>query len=131
MKKSKLPDWITFIGIVLLLLGVYASIRTVINMTLFEKYPTEGVISLNFSGQAPYSQKESDCTYPQLYYMPDGRTTRPPSADEISVQKEQQQNCLASVAQARQNAKNNDIAQSLMFLFLGTGILVSRKIFFK
>lgn len=131
MKESKTHAWITFIGVILFLVGVYAAVRTGINLTLFDKYPQTGVITLNFSGTPPYYQREQDCSYPRAYYSADGRITRQPTLEEKEQEKRDTQSCLEGVAEARQTAKINDISQSLLLLFLGVGVLVARKIFFK
>ncbi|QQG44156.1 MAG: hypothetical protein HYW86_04845 [Candidatus Roizmanbacteria bacterium] len=128
--KSKMNAWITFIGVVLLLIGIYASVKTVVNLTLFEKYPQTGVLSINFFGAPTYYQREQDCLYPQTYYTPDGQKTRQPNEEEKTREKNQQKICVEGVKEQRQTAKINDISQSLLFLFLGAGVLAARKIFF-
>jgi hypothetical protein len=129
--ESRVNSWITFIGVMLLLLGIYGSVRTVINMYAFDKYPQGGVLSINLSGQPPYFQKETDCNYPPTpSYAPDGKMI-PPSAEQAKIDAQNKANCLASVKDTREQAKVNDISQSLLFLFLGIGVLVSRRFFFK
>ncbi len=128
---SKTNTWITFIGVILLLIGIYASVRTVINLKAFERYPQEGVVSFSFGGQPAYYQREEDCSYPRTYYDVTGQKTRPPTDEEKEQEKRDQKNCLSSVKDARERAKVNDISQSLLFLFLGVGVLTTRKIFFK
>lgn len=116
-------SWVLFIGVVLLLLGAFGTLRTAANLILFQKYPTSGV--LNFSFVPTYSARESDCYYvPTPTYDPSGKPI-PDSEDKTS--KLQQENCLRGMAEERQNAKVNDISKSLLFLFLGLGILGSTK----
>ncbi len=122
--------WITFIGLILVLVGLYASARTVINLVAFEKYPQGGVLAFNFSGMTQYYQQERDCTYPQTYYG-DGGKPRAATEDEQRNEQKQKENCLDGVKDTRNQAKINDISQSLLFLFLGLGVLATRKIFFK
>ena len=129
--KSKAPIWITFIGLILVLIGLYATARTAINLVAFEKYPQGGVLPANFSGVPQYFSQERDCNYVQTYFTADGKTTREPKAKEKEDEKKQQQNCLEGVKDSLSQAKINDISQSLLFLFLGLGVLASRKIFFK
>ncbi len=125
-------QWITFIGFILLLVGIYGSVRTAINLLAFDKYPQGGVIHFDVFNN-PYVtmpvQREQDCTYPGLYYKEDGRTTRPPTEEEKNQEKTNQQNCLDSVKESRNRAKIDDISQSLLFLFLGAGVLSSKRIF--
>ena len=74
-KKSKSNSFISLIGLLLLLLGIYMTVRTCTNFIFFKKYPTTGVmptISL-YGGGMPYSQREEDCyMYPQVYFKTDG-----------------------------------------------------------
>ncbi len=132
-----------FIGVVLLLIGIYGALRTVINMVAFEKYPQTGVIgAVPWSGiqPAPSYQREQDCetSYvytPQLFYEKDGVTSRTPNADEKLQMEQQKQlndtqlkNCISGVKEARDVAKINDITQSLLLLFLGGSVLLYRRI---
>ena len=121
--------WITFIGTVLLLVGIYAGLKTTINLKVFDKYPLNGVLSFNFTGVQPSTTQEKDCFYTPLYYTADNKTTRLATKEEKDQEKNQQENCVAGVKDARENSKVNDISQSLLFLFLGTGLLISKKIF--
>lgn len=142
VKKSdnKPNAWITFIGFLLLLTGVYASMRTAINFAVFPKYPTVSVLSFGMS--TIYGPREEDCiVYP------------PPFTDEITISsetsvmeskqiveekkkmaedqaKKQQEACISATVQARNQTKVNDISQSLLFLFLGGGVLLVRKYLF-
>lgn len=127
---KKLPAWITFISLVLLLIGIYGTARTLINLKFFEKYPTEGILTVPWS-MPVYPQREQDCNYPQLYYQADGRTTRAATAEEKANETITLKNCLEGISEARNKAKINDISQSLLFLLLGTGLLAGRKIFFR
>lgn len=129
MKNATAPAWVTFIGLLLLLIGLYASGRTLVNLLLFAKYPTYGVLSLNFSGIASYGPNEEDCLRAQNFFDPSGQT-RPASNEEKSRQNQDQETCLSSVREARRASKVNDIAQTVLFLFLGLGTLFSRKFFF-
>ena len=126
VNDSKVSSWVLFIGIMLLLIGIYAAGRTAINLAFFQKYPQGGVLSININGVPPYYQKESDCLYPSTY-VDDTKTQEQRMTDE----KKQQEICLSNVSDERERAKINDISQSMLFLFLGAGILISKKIFFK
>lgn len=129
--ESRAPTWFTFIGLMLVLIGLYASARTGVNLFAFEKYPQGGVLSFSFGGMpAPYFQQEKDCGYPMTYFDNAGKV-RQGTPEEKSNEKMQKQQCIDSVIEARNQAKINDISQSLLFLFLGVGVLVTRKIFFK
>lgn len=124
--KSKAPAWITFAGVVLFLVGLYLAGRTAVNFLLFTRYPTSGVFPINTGSPVSY-QKEEDCDFSYYPQNPDRLLTDEEFAKEQMAQNEL---CLASVREGRNQAKANDISQSLFFLFLGAGILASRKTFF-
>lgn len=128
-QNSSQHTWIAFVSVVLLLLGIYGSARTLINLYAYEKYPPQGVFSMPFMGGPYYGPNENDCLM-----MP------PPIGDPTLVgmsaqeKKDYAQNmkdsCLLSAKQARDNAKTSDVSQSMLFLFMGAGILVAKKFFF-
>lgn len=128
--ESRVYPWVTFIAIVLLLLGIFGAVRTAINMMAFEKYPSTGVYAFSFMMPGFYGPREQDCTYPQPYFTPDGKS-RTPSKEEKEQEKIMKQNCLDGVREAREQAKINDMSQSALFLTLGLGLLVTRKRFFR
>ena len=76
----------------------------------------------------PYYQRASVCTQTQPYYGQDGNI-RQPNAEEQKQQNMTQENCLKGVTDAQQQAKVNDIGASAFFLFLGLGVLFSRRFF--
>lgn len=135
MPRKKLQGgaytWVSFIGLLLLLIGIYATVRTAINLAVFEKYPLGGALSINFSGgPAFYGPREEDCLLmpPAPYLYEEGNSLS--SSEEAMVkqkEKEQQQSCINSAKEARDQAKVNDISQSLLFLFLGAGVLITRR----
>ncbi len=116
----------------MLLIGVFAAIRTVANIYVFPTaYPQAGALALSLGGQQPYYQKESDCNYPPTpSYDPAGKMIAP-SAEQTKIDGQNKANCLAGVKDSREQAKVNDIATSAMFLFVGFGLLVMRRFFFK
>ncbi|OGK19999.1 hypothetical protein A2866_06335 [Candidatus Roizmanbacteria bacterium RIFCSPHIGHO2_01_FULL_39_8] len=118
MKRGKDSySFLTTLAVLLLLLGIFASARTIVNFLLFSKYPTTGVITLNFSGVPTYSgPREDDCESISSY--PGDQS----SAASIKMQKD---SCLSSVRDTREAAKTNDISTSVMFLFLGGGLLAA------
>lgn len=128
-KKSKVNSFISLLGLILLLLGIFMSVKTGINLAFFDKYPTMGSTSLApiFFGGMPYSQREEDCMiYPQIYTKMSGEP-RAATEDEKKMEEVQKQSCINSVIQARETAKINDISTSLLFLFLGLGVLIGRR----
>ena len=121
-------DLILILGVIFFIIGLYGLVRVSVNMLALEKYPTSGVYSFGFFNAAPYyEQRESDCMYPMVYYKPDNMTTREPTKEEKERDENQQKVCLEGISQSRATSKADDIAQSLLFLFLGGGVLVSRR----
>lgn len=141
-QNKKQNQWLTFIGIILLLAGVYGIARTSINLLAFEKYPQEGVYpalpffsSTSYMAPMPYS-REGDCiaNYSIIYptYDSNGRPVTMSEKEKAEAQKNldiQKQNCLDGVKESRERSKINDISQSLLMLFLGAGVVAARKIF--
>lgn len=130
LMNSSVHSWVTFIGVILLLLGIFGLTRTFINLLAFEKYPTAGVINISFIDGAPgYNVRESDCFFiPTPTYDPSGN----PIFDSNDPQSQlQQENCLKGQEEDRKNAKANDFSKSVLFLFLGLGTLVTTKFLFK
>lgn len=121
--NQAVKSWILFIGLVLLLLGIFGSLQTTINLLFLEKYPTNGVLNIGFTPS--YYPRESDCFYPPApTFDPSGN---PVQTFDNPSSKLQQETCLAGIAEDRQNAKANDISKSFLFLILGLGILTSPK----
>ncbi len=122
--ENKFPYLVSVLALIFLLVGIFGSVRTALNVYLFEKYPNTGVLSFNNNN---YMQKEEDCTpYPMQYFDNNGQP-RSASEDEKKSAQEQKDICLSSVQKSRENAKINDIGISLFFLFLGAGIFVGKK----
>jgi|GEM_PF-2739816 len=133
-----------FIGVLLLLLGLYGTLKTVVNLVVFDRYPQEGVYKLPFTQPEYYApaQREQDCAsnyayMPQMYYDVNG-TVRPATAAELesevlykAQQEVSEQNCVTGVEEARKMAMVNDISQSLIFLLLAVGILTFGRVFRK
>ncbi len=118
-----------FIAAMLLLIGIYSIVRIGINLAMYNKYPTVGVLNLNFFGPPYIPQRDEDCLNPMSYYTNDGKL-RPGTEDELVNEKNQQQICLNSVKAARETTKANDINTALFFVFMGGGFLIVKKFFF-
>ncbi|HEY4512072.1 MAG TPA: hypothetical protein VJH63_00215 [Candidatus Paceibacterota bacterium] len=154
--NKRSSQWMVFIGVVLLLFGIYGLARTCINIFAFEKYPQEGVYPpfpfFQSAAQIPYyAGREEDCIANYVYYptpylsypgLPHDIVNSPdapplPSAEELKKNEElvkiqnemQKQNCLSGIKEAREKARVNDLSQSVLFLFLGAGVLIARRIF--
>lgn len=120
--EHKFAYFVSVLALIFVLLGIYGSARTVLNFSLFEKYPTGGVLSFNNY----YGEREEDCSYPMPYFDMEGKP-RTATEDEARMAAEQKEVCLTRVAKARETAKVNDISVSLFYLFLGVGIFVGKR----
>lgn len=115
-------SFVPFVAVVFLLLGVYVGLRTGLNILTMKKYPTVGVLSGVNPFFPPYFQREEDCYYPGPY---------PSTEADKKMQAEQEKRCLDGVQAARDLAKANDINTSVLFLFLGAGLLISKRFILK
>jgi hypothetical protein len=124
-------NWVTFLGIFMLLIGLFATVRTVVNIYVLPQYPQSGVLAFSLGGTQTYYQRESDCNYPPtLSYGPDGKPSAP-SPEQNKIDEQNKANCLAGVKDNREQTKVNDIATAAMFLFVGGGLLFIRRFFFQ
>jgi len=132
VKQTKTNAFISLLGLLLLLLGIYMSVRTGINLAFFKKYPTTGVISIGsaFFGGMPYSQREEDCmmSYPQTYFNDKGQP-RPATGEDKKMEEQQKKLCVSGVIEGREATKINDISSSFLFVFLGAGVLIGKRYF--
>jgi hypothetical protein len=134
--KTKYNSLVTFFGLTLVLIGVFATARVALNLAMdMSRYPTTGVlpnfvVSVNPYPQ-PYPQREEDCKVNQVYYAMDGMGMRTPSEQEKKLEVENEDRCLANVKLARESAKMADINLAAFLLFIGFGLLLSRPFFFK
>lgn len=116
--------WFSFLGIFFFLIGAYAALHVAYNVTL-PQYPQSGVLTINTTGMAPNFQRESDCTYNQIYYADNGQP-RPPTEAEKRQSQMDTERCLKGIAETRKEVMNQDISVAALFLFLGGGLLVAR-----
>jgi len=128
------------IGAVLLLLGLYGSFKTAVNLAVFEKYPQQGVFAIPFiylnDGNGSYYGHEEECqrlineaTAP--YYGSDG-FIRAATAEEVVLEEQYKQqdiiaaeNCMNGIQEGRTWTMVDDISKSFIFLILGIGVLAS------
>ncbi len=131
MKKSKLHDIVSVIGLFCLVIGLYASLRLVINLFAYQNYPTNGVLP-TLPGTYVYTQTEADCQLISSQTMFDINGQPRQTTDiETKQLKEQVQSCLSSIEVAREQAKTNDINLATFFLFIGVSLLVLKRFFLK
>lgn len=129
--KTTAEIWITFFGLFILLLGVFAAGRTAFNIYKFgERYPQSGVLAFNTSGTPPYIQTESNCnTMSSPSYDASGKPMAPDEAQK-KLDAQNKKNCLSGIEETREQVKWADIGTAVMLLFVGAGILSTRRFFF-
>ncbi len=88
-------------------------------------------MAINTSGNPPAMQRESDCTYSQVYFEDDGKTQRAATAAEKRQNQMDRQRCLDGLAEVRAEVKRTDISVSALFLFVGLGLLLTPRYFKK
>lgn len=123
--KTGMDKFILFVGVLSILLGLFSAFRVALNYKLYPgKYPTTGVFSPGYFGQ-----REEDCMYPIGPYFTEKGDPRKPSAEETEIEKLNQERCLSQVKEARRTTEINDLNTIAFFLFIGIGVLASKKIF--
>ena len=120
-KKEKTCEWlstlINFVGWLFVLIGIYAALKTSFNLIYYkDKYPVNPVIGFSFV----YPRYEEDCY-------------RPPFDLEDDKEKSQEyiQFCINKIKKARKETKQKDIWTSFSFLFIGGGILITKRFYLK
>lgn len=119
---------IVFIGLFFLLVGAYASLRIGVNIWLFDRYPTTGVLQI--ASFPMYGQREEDCDFSTPYYSYEGKP-REATADEKQIETNQAERCLSAVQETRRVALIQDISTASFFLFIGLGVLISKQVFLR
>jgi hypothetical protein len=123
--KTGMDKFILFVGVLSILLGLFSAFRVGINYKLYPgKYPTTGLFNPGY-----YGQREEDCTYPMGPYFDEKSMRREASAEETKMEQLNQERCLSQVKEARRNTEISDLTTEAFFLFIGIGVLASKKIF--
>jgi hypothetical protein len=129
--KIKNDSWATkfinLLGWFVLLLGIYSTIRTTFNTLYYKQYPAHPVI-----GFGSYPQFDEECYEQNVYplYDPAGQV-RKPTAEEERIRSENINNCLKKLERVREQTKTNDRWTSFMLVFLGGGILYTKRFYIK
>lgn len=121
---TMVPAFATLLGSVLLLIGLYCGLRIGVNTVVFDRYPTTGVLQI--ASFPMYGQREEDCDFSTPYYSFDGKP-RSATEAETKIETEQAQRCMSSIQETRRVSLIQDIGTASFFLFLGIGILASRR----
>lgn len=125
-QNFKHSHWIVFAGLIFTLLGSFAALRLVFNFVYYPVYPTYGVMPTVFNYYPTVMQQEADCTSLRYNYGPDGSLVEPTELEK-KQQLVDQETCMRSVSETRRAAMVNDIASTLLLLFLGLGVFSARK----
>lgn len=123
--KTSMDKFILFVGVLSILLGLFSAFRVALNYKLYPgKYPTTGLFNPGY-----YGQTEEDCSYPVGPYFTEKGDPRKPSVEEIEIEKLNKERCLSQVKEARRTTEVSDLNTVAFFLFIGIGVLASKKIF--
>ena len=114
----------TLIGSIVLLVGLYCSIKIGVNSIIFDRYPTTGVLQI--ASFPMYSQREEDCDFSTPYYSYEGKP-RSATEAEVKIETEQAERCMSSIQETRRVSFIQDIGTAAFFLFMGIGILISKR----
>lgn len=130
--SKKVYNLYDYLSVLLLLVGMYTTARTAINLFVMKQYPSSGVLPVNLFSVAPNyyapARLANDCFYPQTYYG-DAGSLRSPNEMERNQEKKQQEHCVNGLNEERENVKMNDMAVSAFFLTLGAGTVLAKKYF--
>jgi hypothetical protein len=123
-----------FLGVFLLLMGLYGVIRMAYITYRGVPYPSSGAYPSNLlferSGSLGYG-KESDCRpYPQLYYETDNKTLRQPTQEENWIQQQIAERCVEGFNEDRAKTFQYDRNLTAFLIFLGLGLIFSRKLYY-
>jgi hypothetical protein len=133
--RSSVPQWMFFIGVLMLLMGVYGLLRMIHISARSVPYPAQGVFPSNilFSNNQFFNtySRESECEpLPQLYYDYglDGKTTpRTPTEEEKMNEERQMSRCINGFEEDRAKQRQRDKNQAIFLVFLGVGLVFSRR----
>ncbi|MBI4028757.1 MAG: hypothetical protein HY376_00090 [Candidatus Blackburnbacteria bacterium] len=132
VRVSSATQWMGFVGILFVLIGLYGALRIIHVSVRGVPYPYSGVLpsnlllpkTLNFA-------QESQCDpYPQVYYDygPDGKQTpRPATQDELNSQEQQRMRCIAGFNEDRSKQEQRDKNESAFLIFVGAGLFLLRR----
>jgi len=124
--NSWIEKIINFLGWFILLLGIYAAIKTSFNIFYYKKYPVDPVIGPAFF----YPKYEEECYEQNNYPLYDEKgKLRKPTSEEEKIRKENINNCINKINKQREITKQNDMWTSFMLVFLGVGILYTKKFY--
>ncbi len=131
MKKTE-NNWpnkiINFISWLDLLLGIYATIKVSFNLIYYKKYPTDPVLGVNYS----YPKYEEQCYAQDNYPLYDEKgQPRKANFEEEKIRQQNIKSCLKEIEKNRETTKQNDIWTAFLLVFVGGGILITKRFYLK
>ena len=131
---SKVSNWMFFLGLLLLLMGLYGFIRILHVQARSVPYPSAGVLppTVLLPGLgANFYSRESECEpYPQIYYDYDStgkQTAREANQEEVKVAQQTTARCIAGFEEDRSKQRQRDRNQSAFLSFVGLGLIFGRR----
>lgn len=134
MKGSSVTSLIFFVGVLLILVGLYGFVR-IVHITLRGvPYPMHGVIPatiLTPGESISYWGRESECdSYPQVYYESDkdgNQIPRKATKEELAMQEQSSKRCVVGFNEDRAKQNQYDKNQSAFLVFVGAGLVLARR----
>lgn len=120
----------SLLGLLLFLMGLYGVLKIGFNILVLNRYPMDGAIPQNIliSDSSALYAREIDCiSYPQSYYGIDGNS-REPTKEEQLIARQQEERCLKGLEEDKKRLMMADINKSAFLVFLGLGLVFSKKL---
>lgn len=131
---TRVSNWMFFLGLLLLLMGVYGFARILHVQVRSVPYPSAGVYPPTFltpGNNNVFYTRESECEpYPQVYYDFDStgkQTPREANEQELMVAEQTMSRCIAGFEEDRAKQKQRDKNQAAFLSFVGLGLILSRR----
>lgn len=128
--KSTVGHWMFFLGVLLLLAGLYGTLRIIHVSVRKVPYPSSGVLpSTILFGSANLTSfgRESECDqFPQTYYDKDG-VPRPPTDEEKAIEELISLRCRRGFDEDRSKTKQYDRNLSAFLIFVGGGLVLATR----
>lgn len=112
-------------------MGAFGFIRILHVNTRSVPYPAAGVLPSNIlfdRGSFSSFSRESDCTpYPTIYYEADNKTPREVTEEEMMQEERLAARCVIGFNEDRAKTRQYDRNLSAFLVFVGAGLVFSRR----
>lgn len=129
MKSNKhwFSTFVNYSGWLMLLLGIFFSIKFIFNLVYYKEYPLNNIFFFPF-----YPKTQEECYQQSFYPLYDEKgITRKPNQYEEELRKNNYNNCINQLKNNRKEAKIRDFWLAFGFIFVGGGVLLTKKLYLK